>query len=68
MRGAQFYPRHACPLYVSLFMQLHNARRARHGLSKGKRRMILHADTCTLCMHGSLQSGSPRKKLQKDKG
>lgn len=22
--GAQYYPRLACPLYVSLFMQVHN--------------------------------------------
>ncbi len=41
--------------------------RALYGLNEGKRRKILHADPCTLCMHGSLQSGSPEKRLQKDK-
>ena len=28
--------------------------RALYGLNEGKWYMILHADPCTLCMHGSL--------------
>ena len=40
--------------------------RALYGLNGGKRYMMLHADPCTLCMHGSLQSGWPEKGLQKN--
>jgi hypothetical protein len=29
--SAQCYPRHACPLYASLFMQVHDAGRAAPG-------------------------------------
>lgn len=39
--------------------------RAWYELNGGKRRKILHADPCTLCMHHSLQSGWPEKGLQK---
>lgn len=30
--------------------------------------MILHADPCTLCMHGSLQSDSPEKGFRNTMG
>jgi len=39
-----------------------------HGLNEEKRCMALHADLCTLCMHGSLQSGWSEKGLQKYRG
>jgi len=51
--SAQCYPRHACPLYASLFMHMHvlpfNAPAlASHTLSDPIWIMLIHASICTL--------------------
>ncbi|KEM43187.1 hypothetical protein AB24_0927 [Escherichia coli 6-537-08_S1_C1] len=45
-RGARSYPRHACPLYVVVFMQVHDLRKSPPvlaGLSKNDPQTIMQS-------------------------
>nr|DAY54792.1 MAG TPA: hypothetical protein [Caudoviricetes sp.] len=51
--GAQCFPRHACPLYGAILMQLHDHAGSVPALAAYSQNMqhMMHAKPCTYCIH-----------------